>query len=32
MREDYPDVIFPDVCPFPQDVDALLTQKFWKNI
>jgi hypothetical protein len=32
MREDYPDVIFPNVCPFPQDVDALLTQKFWENI
>jgi len=31
MREDYPDVI-PDICPFPQDVDALLTQKFWENI
>lgn len=32
MREDYPDVIFPDACPFPQDIDILLTQKFWENI
>ncbi|PIG92165.1 DUF29 domain-containing protein [Gloeocapsopsis sp. IPPAS B-1203] len=32
MREDYPDVRFLNVCPFPQDVDALLTQKFWENI
>lgn len=31
MREVYPDVAFPDVCPFPQDVEALLTEKFWKN-
>jgi hypothetical protein len=30
MREDYPDVIFPDVCPFPQDVEALLIEKFWE--
>jgi hypothetical protein len=31
MREDYPDVAFPDICPFPQDVEALLTEKFWEN-
>jgi len=30
MREDYPDVTFPDVCPFPQDVEALLNEKFWE--
>lgn len=31
VREDYPDVTFPDVCPFPQDVEILLTQKFWET-
>ncbi|HAN74585.1 MAG TPA: DUF29 domain-containing protein [Planktothrix sp. UBA8407] len=31
MKEDYPDVIFPDICPFPQDVEVLLTQNFWET-
>ena len=31
VREDYPDVTFPDVCPFPQDVEILLTEKFWET-
>jgi hypothetical protein len=30
MRIEY-DAEFPDVCPFPQDVDILLTGKFWKT-
>lgn len=31
MREDYPDTSFPDVCPFPSDVEKLLNDKFWDN-
>ena len=31
MREDYPDAIFPDVCPFPNNVDELLNDKFWEH-
>ncbi|NES80593.1 MAG: DUF29 domain-containing protein [Moorea sp. SIO2B7] len=31
MREDYPDTDFPDVCPFPDDVNELLNSKFWEN-
>lgn len=30
MREDYPDTGFPDECPFPADVEVLLTEKFWE--
>ncbi|MFM6207563.1 DUF29 domain-containing protein, partial [Planktothrix sp.] len=30
MRIEY-DAEFPDVCPFPQDVDSLLTGKFWET-
>lgn len=29
MREDYPHTSFPDVCPFPNDIDKLLNNKFW---
>lgn len=29
--EDYPSSQFPDLCPFPGDVDALLSQRFWEN-
>lgn len=25
------DALFPDVCPFTQDVDILLTRKFWET-
>ncbi|MGL5804777.1 MAG: DUF29 domain-containing protein [Xenococcaceae cyanobacterium] len=32
MREDYPDVTFPDLCPFPGDVDIFLTEKFWEKV
>jgi hypothetical protein len=28
-QEDYPSVDFPAECPFPADVEALLTEKFW---
>jgi hypothetical protein len=30
VREDYPQVAFPDQWQFSQDVDILLTQKFWE--
>ncbi|MDX2242146.1 MAG: DUF29 domain-containing protein [Leptolyngbyaceae cyanobacterium bins.302] len=30
-REDYPMVEFPNEYPFPNDVEALLTEKFWKQ-
>jgi hypothetical protein len=28
-QDSYPDIYFSDVCPFPNDVDDLLTKKFW---
>lgn len=31
MKEDYPNTSFPDVCPFPDDVDSLLNDKFWES-
>lgn len=30
VREDYPQVAFPEQWQFSQDVDILLTQKFWE--
>ena len=30
VRDDYSDVYFPDDCPFPEDVETLLTDKFWE--
>ena len=30
VREDYPQVTFPDRWQFSQDVDILLTQRFWE--
>jgi hypothetical protein len=30
VREDYPQVAFPDRWQFSRDVDILLTQKFWE--
>ncbi len=30
VREDYPETQFPDAYPFPQNVDAILSQKFWE--
>lgn len=30
VREDYPQVLFPDQWQFSRDVDILLTQKFWE--
>lgn len=29
VRQDYPDVNFPDLFPFSKDVERLLTSKFW---
>lgn len=29
VQEDYPTSQFPDGCSFPQDVDTLLSQRFW---
>ncbi|MBD2385703.1 DUF29 domain-containing protein [Cylindrospermum sp. FACHB-282] len=31
VRDSYPDVYFSDIFPFPIDVDALLTNKFWEK-
>jgi hypothetical protein len=31
MQIEY-DAIFPDVCPFPQNIDVLLTYTLWKEI
>ncbi len=31
MREDYPNTYFPDLCPFPNNIDQLLNNKFWEN-
>jgi hypothetical protein len=30
VREDYPQVAFPDRWQFSQDVEILLTQRFWE--
>lgn len=30
-KEDYPTVEFPNDCPFPADVEALLVEKFWEQ-
>ncbi|MFM7790563.1 MAG: DUF29 family protein, partial [Microcystis panniformis] len=30
MRIEY-DAIFPDVCPFAEDIDGLLNHKFWQD-
>ena len=30
VREDYPQVSFPDQWQFSQDIDILLTQRFWE--
>ncbi|MEB3308903.1 MAG: DUF29 domain-containing protein [Snowella sp.] len=32
LREDYPDLIFPDLCPFTSNLEDLLTVKFWENL
>jgi hypothetical protein len=31
VREDYPTTQLPDTCPFPKDVELLLSQRFWEN-
>lgn len=31
MKEDYNNNYFPDICPFPNDVEKLLNEKFWEN-
>ncbi|MBD2136564.1 DUF29 domain-containing protein [Anabaena sp. FACHB-1237] len=31
VRDSYPEVYFSDICPFPQNVDSLLTKKFWEE-
>lgn len=30
MKEDYPNTSFPDICPFNNDVDKLLNDRFWE--
>jgi hypothetical protein len=32
VKDSYPDVYFSNLCPFPNDVDAILTNKFWKEL
>jgi hypothetical protein len=31
VTDGYPDVYFPDFCPFEHNVEALLTKKFWEQ-
>lgn len=31
VREDYPSAELPDICPFPRDAGALLSQRFWEE-
>jgi hypothetical protein len=31
VREDYSLIAFPDICPFPQDIKSLLSQRFWDS-
>lgn len=31
MQEDYPRVNFPETSPFPEDIERLLTEKFWNQ-
>jgi hypothetical protein len=28
---DYPTTGFPQKCPFPQEIDALLNEEFWQS-
>jgi hypothetical protein len=32
VKDSYPDVYFSSLCPFPNDVDAILTNKFWEEL
>ena len=32
VKDSYPDVYFSNLCPFPNDVDAILTNKFWEEL
>jgi hypothetical protein len=29
VKDDYPGAVLPNPCPFPKEIDPLLTQKFW---
>lgn len=31
VKYSYPDADFPDVCPFPANIDELLNHKFWED-
>ncbi len=31
VKEDYPTAEFPDRCPFPHDITALLSEHFWEQ-
>jgi hypothetical protein len=31
VKDSYPDTIFPDMCPFPNEIDELLNHKFWES-
>ncbi|GAB4475550.1 MAG: DUF29 domain-containing protein [Elainellaceae cyanobacterium] len=29
VKDDYPSAVLPNLCPFPKEIEPLLTQKFW---
>ena len=31
MQEDYPNLTFPAISPFPEEIEPLLTAKFWEE-
>lgn len=31
VEDIYPKIDFPEVCPFPEDLEVLLTEKFWHS-
>jgi Domain of unknown function DUF29 len=30
VKDSYPETIFPDICPFPDNINELLNNKFWE--
>lgn len=31
VEDIYPKIDFPEICPFPEDLEVLLTEKFWNS-
>jgi hypothetical protein len=31
VKDSYPNVVFPDYCPFPNEVEILLSDRFWEK-